>query len=227
MGKSLMSNLIEYARDYFREVLAKDQAARDWLMTRFKSLGVEKLVDLPPETAMGLVKMHKALVMEANMTPTERVWKEISENTGMSLLPELLSSRKFVAAFLTGLADQVHADNMKTGWWTDLDTGEDLHGKDERGRHKRNRPEMLMLVVSEVSEAMEGHRKGLADDKLPDRPMFRVELLDAIIRLLDILGSEDNDIHPAGDIFMEKREYNAQRADHKPENRKASGGKAF
>lgn len=124
------------------------------------------------------------------------------------------------AHFITALAKQVHEDNVRAGWWTDLKTGEDLHGK-------RNVPEMLMLIVSEVSEAMEGHRKRLMDDKLPHRPMLRVELIDAMIRMLDILGSQDNEEHPAGLIFQEKRAYNAQRADHKPEARLAAGGKAF
>ncbi len=121
---------------------------------------------------------------------------------------------------ITALANQVHADNVAAGWWTDLKTGEDLHGK-------RNIPEMLMLIVSEVSEAMEGHRKKLMDDKLPHRPMLRVELIDAMIRMLDLLGSQDNGQHPAGVIFQEKRAYNAQRADHKPDARLAAGGKAF
>lgn len=124
------------------------------------------------------------------------------------------------ANFITILANRVHADNVAAGWWTDLRTGEDLHGK-------RNIPEMLMLIVSEIAEGMEGHRKKLMDDKLPHRPMLRVELIDAVIRILDLLGSQDNEIHPAGTIFQEKRAYNAQRADHKPEARLAAGGKAF
>ena len=124
------------------------------------------------------------------------------------------------AHVITELARQVHEDNVRAGWWTDLKTGEDLHGK-------RNMGEMLMLVVTELAEGYEGVRKGLMDDKLPHRPMLRVELIDAIIRMLDILGSQDNEEHPAGTIFQEKRAYNGQRADHKPENRKAAGGKAF
>lgn len=121
---------------------------------------------------------------------------------------------------ITMLANRVHADNVKAGWWTDLKTGEDLHGK-------RNVSEMLMLIVSEVSEGNEGHRKNLMDDKLPHRPNLRVELIDAIIRILDFLGSQDNEEHPAGVIFQEKRAYNANREDHKPAARLASGGKAF
>ncbi len=125
-----------------------------------------------------------------------------------------------VAQMITDLANEIHADNVRAGWWTDLKTGEDLHGK-------RNVGELLCLIHSEVSEAMEGHRKRLMDDKLPHRPMLRAELIDAMIRIFDLLGSQDNAEHPAGVIFQEKREYNAQRADHKPAARLASGGKAF
>lgn len=121
---------------------------------------------------------------------------------------------------ITALADEIHADNVRAGWWTDLKTGEDLHGK-------RNVGELLCLIHSEVSEAMEGHRKRLMDDKLHHRPMLRAELIDAMIRIFDLLGSQDNAEHPAGVIFQEKRDYNASRADHKPAARLASGGKAF
>lgn len=159
------------------------------------------------------------------MTTTH--WDNICEETGLAMVDELVRSRAFTSAFLTALADQVHLDNVRAGWWTNLRSGEDLHGVDENGQAKRNVPELLMLVVSEVAEAMEGHRKNLPDDKLPHRPMLKVELIDAIIRILDILGSHDNRTHPAGEIFMEKREFNGQREDHKIENRLKSGGKEF
>lgn len=126
----------------------------------------------------------------------------------------------FIAVFLTALADQVHADNVAVGWWTDLKTGQDLHGK-------RNIPEMLMLIVSEVSEAMEAHRKSLMDDKLPHRPGLRAEMADAVIRILDLMGSMDNEVHPFGTIIEEKRKFNRERLDHKPEARLQKCGKAF
>lgn len=47
----------------------------------------------------------------------------------------------------------------------------------------------MMLVLSELAEAMEGHRKGLMDDHLPDYPMLHVEMADAAIRLLDLAGA--------------------------------------
>lgn len=132
----------------------------------------------------------------------------------------LVQNDQFVADFLSALADRIHADNVEAGWWTDIKTGEDLHGK-------RNVPEMLCLIHSEISEGMEGHRKKLMDDKLPHRPMLRVEMADAVIRILDLMGSQDNDEHPFGTLLQEKRNFNRHRADHKVENRLKDGGKAF
>ena len=88
----------------------------------------------------------------------------------------------------------------------------------------RNVPELLCLVHSEISEAMEGHRKMLSDDKLPHRSMLEVELADAVIRIFDMSGGLGLDV--AGAI-AEKLHYNSTRADHKVENRRAVGGKQF
>lgn len=90
-----------------------------------------------------------------------------------------------------------------------------------------SRREKLLEIHKAISRALEGHRKKLMDDKLPHRPTFRVELIDALIRILDTLGSEGNTEHPAGVIFVEKDDFNASREDHKPENRVKEGGKAF
>mgnify|MGYP006349668133 FL=1 len=80
------------------------------------------------------------------------------------------------------LAQVVFEQNKASGWWTNIETGESLESK--KGEPpKRNVPEMLMLVVSEVVEGLEGHRKNLMDDKLPHRPMLEVELADAVIRI--------------------------------------------
>lgn len=83
---------------------------------------------------------------------------------------------------------------------------------------------MLCLVHSEVSEAMEGHRKNLMDDKLPHRKMFEVELADAIIRILDIAGAHELDL---GGAIVEKLQYNMFRPDHKIENRLKEDGKKY
>lgn len=82
----------------------------------------------------------------------------------------------------------------------------------------------LMLMTSEISEAMEGHRKGLMDDKLPHRKMIEVELGDAMIRIADLAGALGLDL---GGAIAEKMAFNRIRPDHKPEHRAAAGGKAY
>ncbi|WP_235898523.1 nucleoside triphosphate pyrophosphohydrolase family protein [Acinetobacter baumannii] len=121
------------------------------------------------------------------------------------------------------LINKIHEQNVKAGWWTDLATGESLTSKNGEPA-KRNVPEMLCLIHSEISEAMEGHRKNLMDDKLPHRSMLEVELADAVIRICDMAGGLGLDLDGA---IHEKLEYNKQRADHKIENRLLANGKKF
>jgi NTP pyrophosphatase (non-canonical NTP hydrolase) len=115
--------------------------------------------------------------------------------------------------YLNDIAKDVH--NQHKNWWIDLDTGL---------QKDRNTGELLMLVVSEVAEAMEGDRKGLMDDHLPHRSMFEVELADTLIRIFDLAGAKNLDLSGA---VHEKLQYNKNRADHKIENRKAQGGKKY
>lgn len=115
------------------------------------------------------------------------------------------------------LQQACHDAAVNGGWWNDLKTGESLIGN-------RNVPEMLCLIHSEISEAMEAHRKNKMDDKLPHRKGVEVELADALIRIFDLAGGLGLDLAGA---FVEKMDYNAKREDHKIENRKAEGGKAY
>lgn len=83
---------------------------------------------------------------------------------------------------------------------------------------------MLALIHSEVSEALEGFRKDINDDHLPNRKMAEVELADAVIRIFDLAGSMSFDL---GGALVEKLLYNTQRSDHKKENREKENGKKF
>jgi NTP pyrophosphatase (non-canonical NTP hydrolase) len=79
-------------------------------------------------------------------------------------------------------------------------------------------------MVSEISEAMEGARKDLMDDKLPHRKMEEVELADLLIRLLDYSVGFNFNI---GEAFEEKMAFNSKRIDHTYEAREATGGKKW
>ena len=82
----------------------------------------------------------------------------------------------------------------------------------------------LCLIHSEISEAMEGDRKSKMDDHLPNREAREVELADALIRICDLAGAYGMDL---GGAVAEKMIYNANRVDHKLENRAAEGGKTY
>jgi hypothetical protein len=115
------------------------------------------------------------------------------------------------------LQDTIYRGNVEAGWWMDIKT---------RQPHPQGDITLVLsklaLVHSEVSEAVEGVRKGLMDDHLTHRPMAEVELADAIIRAFDLAGHEGWDL--AGAI-LEKLYYNSTRLDHKLENRLQDGGK--
>lgn len=86
----------------------------------------------------------------------------------------------------------------------------------------RNVGSLLMLIVTEIAEAMEGHRKNLKDDKLPDRDMLEVELADAVIRIFDLAGACGYDLE---DIILRKLAFNLKREDHTLEHRAGENGK--
>ena len=117
------------------------------------------------------------------------------------------------------------------GWWQDAVSGMDLL---EIIHRPQNRVEELlgmalvsqkiMLAVSELGEAMEGHRRNRMDDKLPHRKMLEVEIADAIIRLFDLAGGLGFNMDEA---ISEKLKFNLHREDHKLSNRAKDGGKAY
>ena len=119
------------------------------------------------------------------------------------------------------LVAAAHGASTAAGWWTDPISGQDYG---DIAYFPFVVGTKLMLMVSEIAEAMEGHRKGLNDDKLPHRTMIEVELADAMLRIADLAGKLGCDL---GGALVEKMRFNAVRPDHKPGARMMAGGKAY
>lgn len=140
--------------------------------------------------------------MQSHIPPTDPILSHEDELT----LRAFAQALDPMAALMRKLNDR---------WWRDPVSGAPL---------VRNKGEQLMLIVSEVAEAMEGVRKSLPDDKLPQFPMETVELADVLVRLLDYSGGHALAL---GSAFEGKVIYNLTRADHKLSARAAAGGKKF
>jgi len=125
----------------------------------------------------------------------------------MNALKTALSMHE-MQAWLNHFCQLSHGCSRHSGWWD----GE------------RNFGELISLIHSEISEALEGGRRDLMDDHLPDHSAVAAELADAVIRIGDLAGALGI---PLGTVVVEKMRYNAERADHKRENRSKEGGKQF
>lgn len=145
-------------------------------------------------------------------------WREqlIGENIGLHNRDRLYASAMRLSGYCNGLAEQA-------GWWIDTETGDDVRTWPPKF-FKLWISAKLMLIVTEVAEAMEGHRKGKMDDHLPYRSMLEVELADTVIRTFDLAGGLGLDLPGA---IVSKLVYNASREDHRIENRQKEGGKSI
>jgi len=93
------------------------------------------------------------------------------------------------------LCAEMHEYSKRHGFW--------IEGK------QRNFGEMIALVHSELSEALEAARVGNSiDEKLPDFNCITVELADAIIRIMDIAGGY---AYPLGHAIIAKMKFNETR----------------
>lgn len=128
---------------------------------------------------------------------------------------KLTPDEQFALEGLREASAIVHATATDAGWYKDPATGQPVN---------RNFGELMALAHSELSEALEADRKNMMDDKLTDRSGVEVELADAIIRILDTGMYLGLDVPGA---VIAKNRYNRERADHKPENRAADGGKRY
>jgi hypothetical protein len=153
----------------------------------------------PPERAL----KHRYASTDGN--PFEAVkdiedWFVIEHKEDEKSSPETNSSEKKIEVgkiSLNDFAKEIHENAKNHGWWD----------------QERSFGDILALVHSEISEALEEYRKGKSHvyfEKGTSKPEgISVELVDAMIRILDFMAKENVDIEK---ILIMKHEYNKTRS---------------
>lgn len=97
---------------------------------------------------------------------------------------------------ISKLVKEAHETAAEKGWWND--------------KESKNKAELIALMHSELSEALEALRKpGKRDDHLPDEDAVGLELADTVIRIFDYCGAYNIDLE---DIIIKKMTYNRNRS---------------
>lgn len=133
----------------------------------------------------------------------------------MKLIDNLSATEYDALNGLNAVMELASKTARDAGWYNDPATGQPI---------QRNVGEVIALMHSELSEALEAYRRDLMDDKLPHRKGIEVEFADCIIRIMDTAAALGLGV--AGAV-IEKNRFNKERADHKLAARNAPGGKKF
>lgn len=121
----------------------------------------------------------------------------MQENQNGEQLPAIITVEqdRQVSAGIDALAFAVFLRNTEKGFWPEP-------------VESRNKGELIALMHSELSEALEADRKDLRSDHIPAFTGVEEELADCIIRILDFSGAFELRL---GDAIIAKLQYNATR----------------
>lgn len=135
-------------------------------------------------------------------------------------------AHEFINAF-SAMSEHVHSMAIQKGWWDRQQWAENCKAHLPNLYHdlidqatSRNDAELIMLVVTELAEAVEGLREGNPpSEKIGDAGFSQVEeeLADAIIRIMDLAEARNWRVAEA---VVAKSVYNSGRS-HR------HGGKKF
>lgn len=109
---------------------------------------------------------------------------------------------------LNDIAKELFAENAVKGFWEKPETWAHWSEVDRLQYERMKKLEKLMLVVTELSEGVEGIRKDAPSDKIPGFTSEEEEVADAFIRLFDYSGGFKLRIAEA---MLAKLAYNRQR----------------
>lgn len=183
--------------------IVSEEEMQDWI-SRIGVSGTEEInldVSIIGEESVILTELSYTAPDEPKIVHTPVVFTVQNQNEADVAIAET-----------NNLMTMCHEVNVRNGWWDNVTLSEDVVYKIQK----------LGLVHSEVSEAIEGVRKGKMDKHLPGFSEETVELADAMIRILDY--AEFYNLHLA-EALIQKLQYNISRADHQPANRALEGGK--
>lgn len=198
------------AESDLRAKLAKAEAEAKWLRDQLaeKTAACEKWETIEKERKDLCDKLREEL---NDMAKQLKCMKE-GEYLAWKTYFEPCAEPSDIDADLTTRAREIHQIAVDHGWYD----------PDEDGR-QRSFPEIAMLCVCELAEAVESYRKGeppvffkpVGDDSKRQKPEgYAVEMMDCVIRILDWFGYAENKklfSETPDEVMDTKCEYNKTR----------------